>query len=90
MSAERVAGPACGTRANLQRLALPGPRLPAHVLRCAARHVGCGAPHVSRVRDSGGMSVHAEGDSRVGLGGLPSEPLPLAVTGRWTRGGLIR
>lgn len=40
--------------ANLKRLALSGPRLPAHVLRCAARHVGYGAPHVSRVRGSEG------------------------------------
>lgn len=27
----------------MRRLELAGPRLLAHVLRCAARHVGCGA-----------------------------------------------
>lgn len=52
-SVEKAPGPPVGDGTKLVRPALAGPRLLAHVLRCAARHVGFGAPRVSRLSGSG-------------------------------------
>lgn len=84
---EKAPGLPVGDATKLVRPALAGPRLLAHVLRCVARHVGFGAPRVSRASGSGCVGTLVRG----GLGVLTyvgNLAIPdLSVTGR-PRGGL--